>query len=148
MRILGIDYGRRRIGLSLSDEGGILASPLPTYVRGYSEDRDVAVLARLIKGQHASLVVVGHPLNLDGSCGEMAREAEVFADRIRDATGLPVELFDERLTSREADRVMLEANLPRRRRKKLRDSLSAVLILQGHLDRRNSSERPAGEGGG
>ncbi len=140
MRILGIDYGRRRIGLALSDEDGILASPLPVFARGRSEDRDIVALKALIRSRAASTVVVGHPLHMDGSHGEMAREAEAFADRIRREAGVPVELFDERLTSREADRVMIEANLPRRRRKGLRDSLSAVLILQGYLDRRNSSE--------
>lgn len=139
MRVLGIDYGRRRIGLALSDEEGILASPLPTYVRGRSEERDIARLATLIARHGATAVAVGLPLNMDGSRGEMAREAEAFADRIQKETALPVELFDERLTSSEAERVLLEANLPRRRRKELRDSLSAVLILQGHLDRLNSS---------
>ncbi len=139
MRVLGIDYGRRRIGLALSDEEGILASPLPTYVRGRSEERDIARLATLIARHGATAVAVGLPLNMDGSRGEMARAAEAFADRIQKKTALPVELFDERLTSSEAERVLLEANLPRRRRKELRDSLSAVLILQGHLDRLNSS---------
>ena len=140
MRVLGIDYGRRRIGLALSDEEGILASPLPTYVRGRSEERDIARLATLIARHGATAVAVGLPLNMDGSRGEMARAAEAFADRIQKKTALPVELFDERLTSSEAERVLLEANLPRRRRKELRDSLSAVLILQGHLDRQNSSD--------
>ena len=139
MRVLGIDYGRRRIGLALSDEEGILASTLPTYVRGRSEERDIARLATLIARHGATAVAVGLPLNMDGSRGEMARAAEAFADRIQKKTALPVELFDERLTSSEAERVLLEANLPRRRRKELRDSLSAVLILQGHLDRLNSS---------
>ena len=139
MRVLGIDYGRRRIGLALSDEEGILASPLPTYVRGRSEERDIARLATLIARHGATAVAVGLPLNMDGSRGEMARAAEAFADRIQKKTALPVELFDVRLTSSEAERVLLEANLPRRRRKELRDSLSAVLILQGHLDRLNSS---------
>jgi putative Holliday junction resolvase len=139
MRVLGIDYGRRRIGLALSDEEGILASPLPTYVRGRSEERDIARLATLIARHGATAVAVGLPLNMDGSRGEMARAAEAFADRIQKETALPVELFDERLTSSEAERVLLEANLPRRRRKELRDSLSAVLILQGHLDQLNSS---------
>jgi len=140
MRLLGIDYGRRRIGLALSDESGILASPLPTYVRGRTEDRDIAVLVRLINKHGAANIVIGLPLNMDGSRGEMAREVEAFADRLRQRTGLKVEQFDERLTSSEADRVLLEADLSRRRRKELRDSLSAVLILQGYLDRRNSSE--------
>jgi putative Holliday junction resolvase len=106
MRVLGIDYGRRRIGLALSDEGGILASPLPTYVRGRSEGRDIAALSSLIDKHGVTAIVVGLPLNMDGSRGEMAREAEEFADR----------------------------------RKLLRDSLSAVLILQGHLDRQNRSD--------
>jgi putative Holliday junction resolvase len=140
MRVLGIDYGRRRIGLALSDEGGILASPLPTYVRGRSEGRDIAALSSLIDKHGVTAIVVGLPLNMDGSRGEMAREAEEFADRIQRKAGLPIELFDERLTSSEAERVLLEANLPRRRRKLLRDSLSAVLILQGHLDRQNRSD--------
>jgi putative Holliday junction resolvase len=138
MRVLGIDYGRRRIGLALSDGGGILASPLPTYVRGRSEKRDIAALISLIDQHGVTAIVVGWPLNMDGSHGEMAREAEAFACRIGQEAALPVELFDERLTSSEAERVLLEADLPRRRRKELRDSLSAVLILQGHLDRQNS----------
>ncbi len=140
MRVLGIDYGRRRIGLAVSDEEGILASPFPTYVRGRSEKRDITALTSLIDKHRVTAVVVGLPLNMDGSRGEMAREAEEFADRIRQETELPVHLFDERLTSSEAERVLLEADLPRRRRKELRDSLSAVLILQGHLDRPSSSD--------
>lgn len=140
MRVLGIDYGHRRIGLALSDEEGILASPLPTYVRERSEARDITALTSLIDKHGVTAVVVGLPLNMNGSRGEMAREAEAFADRIRQETELPIELFDERLTSSEAERVLLEADLPRRRRKELRDSLSAVLILQGHLDRPNSSD--------
>ena len=140
MRILGIDYGRRRIGLAISDEEGILASPFPTYVRERSVAQDITALTSLIDKHGVTAVVVGLPLNMNGSRGEMAREAEAFADRIRQETALPVELFDERLTSSEAERVLLEADLPRRRRRDLRDSLSAVLILQGHLDRQNSSE--------
>ena len=142
MRLLGIDYGRRRVGLALSDESGIVASPLPTYVRGRSTKRDVAALASLIARHKVSSIVVGLPLNMNGSRGEMAREAEAFADRIRQETGLPVDSFDERLTSSEAERVLIEANLSRRQRKALRDSLSAVLILQGYLNQRNRSGRP------
>jgi len=140
MRVLGIDYGRRRIGLALSDEEGILAGPLPTYVRGRSTKRDIDALASLIARHETSSIVIGLPLNMDGSRGEMAYEAEAFADRLRQETGLPMDSFDERLTSSEAERVLLEADLPRHRRKALRDSLSAVLILQGQLSRRNSSK--------
>jgi putative Holliday junction resolvase len=101
-------------------------------------------LASLIARHGVSSIVVGLPLNMDGSRGEMAREVETFADRIRQETGLPVDSFDERLTSSEAERVLLEAGLPRRRRKNQRDSLAAVLILQGYLDQRNRSDRSLG----
>ena len=83
MRVLGIDYGRRRMGLAVSDEEGILASPFPTYVRGRSEKRDITALTSLIDKHRVTAVVVGLPFNMDGSRGEMAREAEEFADRIR-----------------------------------------------------------------
>ncbi len=140
MRTLGIDYGRRRIGLALSDEEGILASPLRVYIRGHSEEKDMAALVSLIRKLEATELVIGLPLNMDGSHGEMALEVAEFARRIQQETGLQVELYDERLTSQEAERVLIEANLSRRRRREHRDSLSAVLILQGHLDRRRSSK--------
>lgn len=135
MRTLGIDYGRRRIGLALSDETRTLASPLPTYTRTRSEKQDLDALASLIERHGVTSVVVGLPLNMDGTRGEMAREVETFADRLRDRTSLPVDLFDERLSSDEAERVLLEADLSRQRRRKLRDGLAAVVILQGYLDR-------------
>jgi len=140
MRLLGIDYGRRRIGLALSDEEGVLASPLPRRERARSEADLLDELGSLMRRHEVGTVVVGWPLNMDGTRGEMAREAEAFARRLQEATGRPVELFDERLTSREAERVLLEANLSRQKRKWLRDSLSAVLILQGYLDRRDASD--------
>jgi len=142
MRILGIDYGRRRIGLALSDEGETLASPLQTHIRGRSKTRDIASLVSLIKKGQVMAIVVGLPLNMDGSRGEMAQEAAAFAAHIGQASGVPVELFDERLTSQEAERVLLEADLSRQKRKTLRDSLAAVLILQGYLDRRNTNDPP------
>ncbi len=135
MRVLGVDYGRRRIGLALSDETGTLASPLPTFVRSRSETQDLDALASLIERHGVTSVVVGLPLNMDGTRGEMAQEVEAFADRLRDRTSLPVDLFDERLSSDEAERVLLEADLPRRRRKELRDGLAAVVILQGYLNK-------------
>ena len=139
MRVLGLDYGRRRIGLALSDEGGELASPLSTHVRSRSEFKDLVALAGLFKQHEVERFVVGLPLHMDGSAGEMATEAEAFGRKLEAKTGRPIEFFDERLTSAEAERVLLEANLTRERRRELRDSLSAVLILQGYLDQRNRS---------
>jgi putative Holliday junction resolvase len=141
VRILGIDYGRRRLGLSLSDEAAILASPLATWKRARSLDRDLANLARLVEERTIGRIIVGLPLNMDGTEGEMAREARDFAHCVAEATGRPVELFDERLTSAEAERAMLEGNLPRRRRRENRDALAAVLILQGYLESSSPKDR-------
>jgi len=149
MRILGIDPGSRRIGLALSDEDGIIASALPTHLRMRTETQDLAALQALMAARGVEAVVVGWPVNLDGSRGDMARQAERLAARLEEKTGLPVELYDERLTSCEAERVLLEGDVSRRDRKRLRDGLAAVLILQGYLDRRSaaSSSRRAFDGG-
>jgi putative Holliday junction resolvase len=141
MRILGIDYGRRRLGLAISDEGGILASPLPVYERR-GEKEDLTFLSSLASERKAGQIVFGLPLNMDGSSGEMVDEVIAFAAALREESGLPVVTFDERLTSVEAERVLVQANLSRKRRKGLRDSLSAVLILQGYLESlKNSKEQ-------
>ena len=133
MRILGIDYGRRRLGLALSDEGGILASPLPVRLRG-GLDKDMAFLASLAEEHHVAQAVIGLPQNMNGSLGEMAHEALEFARALQEKLALPVVPFDERLTSSEAERVLVAADLSRSRRRAVRDSLAAVLILQGYLD--------------
>lgn len=137
MRTLGIDYGRSRLGLALSDEAGILASPLPVHRRRGLEE-NLAFLAALVSREGIGEVVVGLPVNMDGSLGEMANEALAFAEALTERLGLPVTPFDERLTTAEAERVLLEANFSRARRKGLRDSLSAVLILQGYLEKRRN----------
>jgi putative Holliday junction resolvase len=134
VRILGIDYGRVRLGFALSDEGAVLASPLPHKRRSRSVDRDVQTIARLAATHRVGCVVVGLPLHMDGSVGEMAKEATRFAEHVQHATHLPVELIDERLTTAEAEKALLEANTSRGKRRELRDSLSAVLILQRYLD--------------
>jgi putative Holliday junction resolvase len=133
MRVLGIDYGRVRLGLALSDEEEILASPLPALARSH---RDVEDIARLVREREVECIVVGLPLLMNGTDGTMAEEARAFAARIADRTRLPVDLLDERWTSSEAERAMLEGDLSRQRRKELRDGLSAVLILQAYLARR------------
>jgi len=133
MRILGIDYGHKRLGLALSDEKRILASPIPVYQRRELK-QDLAFLAHLVTERGVDQIVVGLPRNMDGSLGEMAQDGFAFVDALTKKTGLPVETFDERLTSVEAERVLIQADLSRKRRKTLRDSLAAVLILQGYLE--------------
>lgn len=138
MRVLGIDYGRKRLGLALSDEGAVLASPLPTHSRPKRCREDLRFLTRLIEREHVARVVVGLPLHMNGSAGEMAVEATDFAGRLSHVAGIPVDVLDERMTTAEADRVLREANVPRSKRKPLRDGLAAVQILQCYLDRRRS----------
>jgi len=133
MRVLGVDYGRRRIGLAISDSDGIVASPLPIYIRRDAR-ADIEHIARLAREKEVGTIVIGLPLNLDGSRGEMAEEVAAFAARLGTRARIPVATFDERLTTAEAERVLLQADISRKRRKKVRDSLAAVLILQGYLE--------------
>ena len=141
MRILGIDYGRVRLGLALSDEEGILASPLPPLARSHG---DAECVAEIVQGRNVGRIVVGLPLRMDGLAGTMAEEAQAFAHEIQKHTGLPVDLVDERWTSSEAERAMLEGDLSRERRRQLRDGLAAVLILQTYLAM-NAPRRDSGE---
>jgi putative Holliday junction resolvase len=134
MRLLGIDYGTRRIGLSYGDELGV-ATPLPALVDADPARRWDALLA-LARQRRIQELVVGHPLNMDDSVGPKAKEAEAFAARLAAELGCPVHLVDERLTSHEA-----EASLPASRRRAVRasgiiDSRAATLILQDYLEQR------------
>jgi putative Holliday junction resolvase len=136
--VLAIDYGRVRLGLAVSDEDGILASPLPALpaARGAVE-----AVAKVVVERDVDRIVVGLPLHMDGTAGEMAEEVKAFATRVAARTGRPIEFVDERWTSAEAERAMLEGNLPRSRRRALRDGLAAVLILQAYLGARRAGER-------
>jgi putative Holliday junction resolvase len=134
MRGLGIDYGTRRLGLAVSDEDEIVANALPMLRRTRSLNRDLMALRSLIRDREIEWIVVGLPLNMDGSRGDMARSAEAFAEELRKRIRLPVTCYDERNTTQEAERVLLEADLSRKRRKGLRDSMAAMFILQAYLD--------------
>jgi putative Holliday junction resolvase len=133
-RVLALDVGGRRIGLALSDPEGVLASGRGVYRRRNLEE-DLEYLKRLIGEEGVEEIVLGLPQNMDGSLGEQAERALEFKRLLGKRMGLPVRLFDERLTTAEAERVLIEADLSRRRRKLVRDELAAVLILQGYLDR-------------
>jgi putative Holliday junction resolvase len=138
MRILALDLGEKRIGLAISDESHTLARGLGVYHR-CSLSRDLAYLKDLVESEGIERIVLGLPVNMDGSLGPKAQETMEFQKRLSEELEIPVELFDERLTTAEAERVLLEAGLRRRKRAGLRDQLAAVLILQGYLDRRRGS---------
>jgi putative holliday junction resolvase len=133
-RFLGIDHGARRWGLSFGDELGV-ATPLPALVEADPARRWEA-LSAVIAGRRVTEIVLGHPLNMDGSAGFKAKEVEAFGERLRRAHGLPVHLVDETLSSYEA-----EEATPRRARRALRpsgiiDSRAATIVLQDYLDGR------------
>ncbi|MGQ9478256.1 MAG: Holliday junction resolvase RuvX [Candidatus Bipolaricaulia bacterium] len=139
-RILALDLGEKRIGLAVSDPEGRLASGRGIYLRRGLEE-DLAYLQRLVAEEGISEVVLGLPQRLDGSLGPEAQAVREFKALLEERLHLPVALFDERLTTAEAERVLLEADLSRRKRKGLRDELAAVLILQGFLDSRVQVQR-------
>jgi putative Holliday junction resolvase len=137
-RLLGIDLGEARIGLALSDPLGLTAQPLEPLVRTALR-RDLRRLAELISSNDVVTVVVGLPLLLSGAEGEAARRAREFADALRRRTpGTEVVLWDERLTTAEAERTMIQGGVRRRRRRRVVDGLAAVLILQGYLEARET----------
>ena len=133
MRILGLDMGSKRIGLAVSDALGITAQGLVTLERK-DEKTVLEFLKNIIKEKDVTEIVVGLPLNMDGSSGEQAKNAEGFADILKEKFGLPVKLWDERLSTMEVERIMIAGGASRAKRKKKIDKLAAQVILQGYLD--------------
>ncbi len=142
-RWLGIDYGKRRIGVALSDPGETIASPATTLEATGSGPEDARRILQWSAKNDAAGIVVGLPLNMDGSLGPQARLSQDLAEQLRRSGDLPVELWDERLSSFQADELMQTAGLSQARQKKHRDALAAQVILQSFLDaRRAAKERP------
>lgn len=132
MRILGIDPGEVRVGIAISDPRGVVAVPVGVYQR--SEDGNPDSLARLAQAENVEMIVVGLPLSLDGSIGPQARRARRFARAIETASGLPVVFWDERFTTQQAGRAMIEAGASRKRRRSAADATAATILLQEYLD--------------
>ena len=127
-----------RIGLALSDPLGMTAQPAGVLRRS-SLARDLATLAAYIRTHEVERVVIGHPRRLSGEVGPEAARAEAFAARLRASLdGIPVDLWDERLTTAEALRTLVAADVSRRRRREVVDAMAAALILQGWMDARRS----------
>jgi len=137
VRVLGLDYGARRIGLAVSDELGITAQGLPTLHRA-NKRSDFDHLRRIIKHYSVGEVVIGLPLRMSGEAGIQVEKVEAFAEELRSRFKLPVHLFDERLTSVQANRLLDEAEMGNQRRTQVVDQIAAVLILQSFLESRAS----------
>ncbi len=140
MRILGIDYGEKRVGVAVSDTLEITAHGLETVHR-QNKKQLIADLAQLCKKEGVEEVVIGLPINMNGTQGPKAKEVLDFLPELQKAVGVPVKTWDERLSSRQAGRLMIEEGLSRKRQKQESDRLAATLILQGYLEFRRSSKR-------
>jgi putative holliday junction resolvase len=136
-RLLGLDIGTVRIGVAVSDETGLIARGLSTLQR-HSWKKDLDALAQLVEEYQVSKVVAGFPLNMDGSHGSMAEVVNDFVRRLQEVISVPIELFDERLSSSAAERVLIDSGMQRSRRRQVIDQLAAVVILQNFLDRENA----------
>lgn len=138
MRILGLDYGEARIGVAVSDALGILATPLDT-ISERDRERQLDKVAKVAEAQGAGLLVFGLPKRMDGSRGHRADYTEAFAKELSERTGLPYKMWDERLSSAEAHRLLEEGGVSGKNRKTKVDKIAAVIILQGYLDAHGAS---------
>ncbi len=138
-RILGLDVGARRIGIAVSDPLGITAQGLETLQRK-NKRSDLAALERVIREFGVKEIVVGLPLRMSGLEGRQAEKMQIFAEDLRKRFRLPVHMWDERLTSAEANRLLRETELSIEKRGKAVDRMAAVLILQGWMERRVRSD--------
>jgi putative Holliday junction resolvase len=139
-RIMAIDFGSRRIGLAVTDELGLTAQGLPTLYRT-NKRHDFDHLRRTIRQYAVGEIVMGLPLRMSGEHGIQSDKVEAFAGELRARFKLPIHLFDERLTSVEANRVLGETEMSGRRKTEVVDQLAAVLILQAFMGFRNSRKR-------
>jgi putative Holliday junction resolvase len=136
MRVLGLDYGSKTVGVAVSDPLRFTAQPVETIWRK-QEDKLRKTLARideLISEYQVGTIVVGYPKNMNNTIGERAEKSLEFKEMLKKRTGLPVVMWDERLTTLEANRTLMEAGVRRENRKQYLDTIAAVFILQGYLD--------------
>lgn len=135
MKAIGLDVGSKTIGVALSDAFGWTAQGLTTIYWDEAEIESAdEELKSLIETNEVSQIVVGLPKNMDGSIGERAEASKRYAEYVKEKYQLPVALWDERLTTMAAERVLLEADMSRKKRKKVIDKMAATMILQGYLD--------------
>ena len=132
-RVLALDLGKKRIGLAISDGLGITAQGLATLHRR-NKRTDLAALSELIKERSVTQILMGNPLHMSGAAGRQSQWAQEFAAELEKHTGVPVKLWDERLTTVEASRVLRESGIGIEKRAAAVDRLSAVILLQSYLD--------------
>ncbi len=139
MRVCAIDYGDARTGLAVSDPTGLLAGHTET-VHAYRAEDVIARIAAVAEEYGVGQLVLGHPVNMDGTRGTRAEKAEAFAERLRAETGLPVALWDERRTTIDAHQILRANGRNGRQRKNVVDAVAAALILEGYLSRERAKK--------
>jgi putative pre-16S rRNA nuclease len=135
---MGLDVGDKRIGVALSDEGAVLATPRETLVR-QSNKKDITRLVDLAQKQQVGEILVGMPYFLDGSSGPQAEKVSRFVDALRAGTEIPVTIWDERLTTVAAEEILAENGVPSAERRAVIDKVAAAVILQSYLDWKRAS---------
>lgn len=145
MRFLGLDVGTKGIGCAISDEQGVIAAPHQVLPR-HGGQRDVEAVARLMNDVGAEAIVLGLPRELSGDEGPTARRVRRFGQQLAAQIGCPVHYWDERFSTVEAERALIDADLSRRRRAKVVDQVAAALILQGFLDAEKAHRVAAKQG--
>lgn len=134
MRILGLDYGEKRIGVAVCDELGMTARGVATIARKYWK-KDIEQIAALVREYNVEKIVIGYPVRLDGTEGIQCEKVNMFVDALENGISVPVEKWNEALSTKEAEGLLIEADMNRRKRKKSVDKLAAAIILQDYLDR-------------
>ena len=143
-RYLGLDVGNRRIGVAVSDELGLTAQPVMTLERRRNRRDDLRSLARLARRFGVAGIVVGNPVHLSGELSPQAVKSQAFAAELGELSGLPITLWDERLTTREAHQILYEAGRARQEHRKVVDQVAATLILESYLKSREPGRGECG----
>lgn len=141
-RYLGLDVGNRRVGVAVSDELGLTAQSVLTLLRRHDAREDLRSLARLARRFAVAGIVVGNPLHLSGEVSPQAAKTHSFAAQLGQLTSLPIHLWDERLTTREAHQILYEAGHTRQQHRRVVDQVAATLILQSFLEAKGWDTRP------
>jgi putative Holliday junction resolvase len=140
MRALGVDLGTKRIGIATSDASGTIATPLVVLQRSGSREQDHRAIANIIEEHEVQCVVVGLPLNMDGTTGDAARAAIVEASQLASVVSVPVLTYDERRTTVTADNILMQQKMNAQERRKVIDKVAAAVLLQSWLDGENISD--------
>lgn len=134
MRILGLDLGEKRIGVAVSDPLGITAQGVTVIGRKTLED-DLKRIKEIVDEYRADSIVVGMPINMDGTKGKSAEKVSEFAETLRAAIGVPVNTYDERLSTKESEKFLISSDVSRKKRKSVIDKIAAQIILESYLER-------------